>query len=249
MIKVREVNAQPYSITLLSYRKAIFLALFAVLGFIFSTQGLAQTPIPLSLDKSIRQFVSSHPTMAGLKVDIEYIDSKVKLPSCSGPIDVALPARVRPWGRINLQLRCQTGKGWFLSLPIKVLVFGEYVLTTKFIQAGSKIISSDLRMIEGDLSSLPDDVVRSINEVTGRQAVRAIQTGGYISLNNLKEPSVIRVGDRVRVQVIGAGFQATGEGIAQTSGSINEIIKIRLPDGQVLQGKITSPGAVEIIVN
>jgi flagella basal body P-ring formation protein FlgA len=249
MRKVREVMAQCFSIRLLSIKKAFFMSLFMSLGVTFGTLGHAQTQIPLSLDKSIRQFVSKHPTMAGLKVDIEYIDSKIKLPNCAGPIDVALPARVRPWGRVNLQLRCQTGKGWFISLPIKVLVFGEYVLTTKFIQSGVRISPADLRIIEGDLSSLPDDVVRSINEATGRQAVRAIQAGSYISLNNLKEPSVIKVGDRVRVQVIGAGFQATGEGIAQSSGSINEIIKVKLPDGQVLQGTISSPGAVEINVN
>ena len=124
----------------------------------------------------------------------------------------------------------------------------EYVLTTKFIQAGYKISPSDVRIAEGDLSALPDDLIRSLGDAVGRQVLRPIQAGSYISLNNLKEPAVIRVGDRVRVQVIGVGFQATGEGVAQSAGSVNEIIKVRLPDGQVLQGRISAPGAVEISI-
>jgi flagella basal body P-ring formation protein FlgA len=229
--------------------KAVFLSLILFFGMGFSHLGHAQTQIPLELDKSIRQFVSKHPTMAGLKVDVEYIDSKIKIPSCSGPIDVALPARVRPWGRVTLQLRCKTGKGWFLAIPVRVLVYGEYVLTTRFIQSGYKIQAADIRIAEGDLSGLPDDLVRTAAEVVGRQAVRPIQAGSYISLNNLKEAAVIKVGDRIRVLVTGAGFQATGDGIAQTTGSINEIIKVRLPDGQILQGRVSSPGAVEINID
>lgn len=223
-----------------------FFSIFALFITLFSHFGHAQVQVPLDLDKSIRQFVSKHPSMSGLRTDIEYVDSKIKIPSCSAPIEIALPARVRPWGRVNLQLRCQKGQGWFLALPVRILVYGEYVLTTKFLQAGTKIAPADLRVIEGDLSALPDDLIRSSGEAIGRQVLRPIQAGSYVSLNNLKEPAVIRVGDRVRVQVIGVGFQATGEGVAQTAGSVNEIIKVRLPDGQVLQGKISAPGAVEI---
>jgi len=215
---------------------------------IWSGQSHAQVQVPLDLDKSIRQFVAKHPSMSGLRTDIEYVDSKIKIPSCTGPVDISLPARVRPWGRVNLQLRCNKGQGWFLGLPVRIIVYGEYVLTTRFIQQGSKIVQADLRVAEGDLSALPDDLIRAPGEAIGRQVVRPIQAGSYISLNNLKEPAVIRVGDRVRVQVIGVGFQATGEGVAQSAGSVNEIIKVRLPDGQVLQGRISAPGAVEISI-
>ncbi len=226
--------------------RVIFLGIFTLFATFFSHFGYAQVQVPLDLDKSIRQFVSKHPSMAGLRSDIEYIDSKIKIPTCSAPIEVSLPARVRPWGRVSLQLRCQKGQGWFLAYPVRILVYGEYVLTTKFLPTGSKISSADLRIIEGDLTALPDDLIRSPGEAIGRQIVRPIQAGSYIALNNLKEPAVIKVGDRVRVQVIGVGFQAAGEGIAQSAGTVNEIIKVRLPDGQVLQGKISAPGVVEI---
>ena len=230
------------------HKKSIVGICLAGLMTVISHQSYGQAQIPLDLDKSIRQFVAKHPSMSGLRTDIEYVDPKIKVPSCAVPIEIALPARVRPWGRVNLQLRCQKGSGWFLSLPVRVIVYGEYVLTTKFIQTGSKIVQGDLRLVEGDLSALPDDLIRFPGEAIGRQVLRPIQAGSYISLNNLKEPAVIRVGDRVRVNVIGVGFQATGEGTAQSAGSVNEIIKVRLPDGQVLQGRVSAPGAVEISI-
>jgi len=69
-----------------------------------------------------------------------------------------------------------------------------------------------------------------------------------VSLNNLREAAVIKVGEGVRVQVQGKGFQANGEGVALTSGAIGDSIRVRMPDGQQVQGQVVRAGTVEIVI-
>jgi flagellar basal body P-ring formation protein FlgA len=96
------------------------------------------------------------------------------------------------------------------------------------------------------LSTLPDDVLRTPKASYERVLVRPVQMGSPIGLNDLKESSVIKVGDPVRIQLMGKDFQVSGEGTAQTAGLVGDMVRIRLLDGQILQGKVLRPGVVGI---
>jgi flagella basal body P-ring formation protein FlgA len=45
---------------------------------------------------------------------------------------------------------------------------------------------------------------------------------------------------------MGKDFQVSGEGTAQTAGLVGDMVRIRLLDGQILQGKVLRPGVVGI---
>jgi flagella basal body P-ring formation protein FlgA len=72
--------------------------------------------------------------------------------------------------------------------------------------------------------------------------------GSPLGLNDLKESSVIKVGDPVRLVLSGKDFEVSGEGIAQTSGMIGDMVRVRLADGQVLQGKVLRPSVVRVTI-
>jgi flagella basal body P-ring formation protein FlgA len=73
--------------------------------------------------------------------------------------------------------------------------------------------------------------------------------GMPIGLNDLRETAVIRIGDPVTILLKGRDFQVTGSGVAQSQGMINDMVRVRLNDGQVLQGKIIRPGVVEMTLD
>jgi flagella basal body P-ring formation protein FlgA len=120
------------------------------------------------------------------------------------------------------------------------------VIAGRYLPMGQRIDMGDIRVIEGDLSTLPDDVLRTPKASYERVLVRPVQMGSPIGLNDLKESSVIKVGDPVRIQLMGKDFQVSGEGTAQTAGLVGDMVRIRLLDGQILQGKVLRPGVVGI---
>ena len=214
---------------------------------IFAGQAYAQ--VPPALDKEIRTMVAKHPAMLSYRTSVEYTDARIRVPDCPGGYEVELPARTRLWGRVNIPVRCNKGAKWFISLPVKIQVFGQYLVTSHQIQANSRLSQADFVLSEGDLSELPDGFVQKVQDALGRQVIRPIAPGNPILLNNLRESSVIRVGDQVKVKIIGNGFEAAGSGLAQSGGSSGDLIKVKMPDNQVLQGKVIGPATVEIKID
>jgi flagella basal body P-ring formation protein FlgA len=208
----------------------------------------AQAAIAPELEKEITRFIQSSPSVNGLRVQAELIDPNIVVPACiGGSIEISAQPGARVWGRTTLQLRCAKA-AWMVNVPFNIRVFGNYVVASQYLAFGQKIEPGDLRVTEGDLSALPDDVLRTPKAAYDRILGRSIQMGSPIGLNDLKESSVIKVGDPVRLVLKGKDFEVSGEGVAQTAGMVGDMVRVRLADGQVLQGKVLRPSVVVVTV-
>ncbi len=209
----------------------------------------AQAALTPDLDKEITRFIQSSPTVNGLRVQPELVDPNITVPACvGGNIEISTQPGARVWGRTTLQLRCAKA-GWMVNVPINIRVFGNYVVASQYLPAGQKIEPSDIRVIEGELSSLPDDVLRAPKGAYERILSRSLQMGSPIGLNDLRETSVVKAGDPVRIVLSGRDFEVSGEGIAQTAGVVGDSVRVRLADGQVLVGTVLRPSLVRIKVD
>ena len=208
----------------------------------------AQAALAPDLDKEITRFIQKSPSVNGLRVQVEQVDPNIAVPACiGGAIEISTQPGARVWGRTTLQLRCAKA-GWMVNVPFNIRVFGDYVVASRYLPFGQKIEPGDIRVIEGELNLLPDDVLRNPKAAYDRVLSRSLQMGSPLGLNDLKESSVIKVGDPVRLVLSGKDFEVSGEGIAQTSGMIGDMVRVRLADGQVLQGKVLRPSVVRVTI-
>ena len=208
----------------------------------------AQAALTPDLDKEITRFIQKSPSVNGLRVQIEQLDPNIVVPACiGGVIEISAQPGARVWGRTILQLRCARA-GWMVNIPLNIRVFGDYVVASRYLPFGQKIESGDIRIIEGELNLLPDDVLRTSKGAYDRILSRPLQMGSPIGLNDLREASVVKVGDPVRLVLAGKDFEVSGEGIAQTSGMLGDMVRVRLADGQVLQGKVLRPSVVRVTI-
>jgi flagella basal body P-ring formation protein FlgA len=208
----------------------------------------AQAALPPDVDASIKRYIQKSPSVNGLRVEFELTEPNQVIPAClGGSIEILTPVGVRLWGRSTLQLRCAKAS-WMVNVPLNIHAYGDYVVASRYLPFGQKIESGDIRLIEGDLSVLPDDVLRTPRAAYDKVLGRPLQMGSPIGLNDLKESSVIKVGDPVLIQLVGNGFQVSGEGTAQTTGMVGDMVRVRLVDGQVLQGRVLRPGVIGVNV-
>ena len=207
-----------------------------------------QAALPPDIEASIKRFIQKSPSVNGLRVEVELMEPNQVIPAClGGSIEILTPPGVRLWGRSTLQLRCAKAS-WMVNVPVNIHAYGDYVVASRYLGFGQKIENGDIRVIEGDLTTLPDDVLRTPRAAYEKVLGRSLQMGAPIGLNDLKESSVIKVGDPVLIQLVGKGFQVSGEGTAQTAGMIGDMVRVRLMDGQVLQGKVLRPGVIGVTV-
>ena len=206
----------------------------------------AQAALAPDLEASIKRYIQKSPSVNGLRVEVQLIEPNQVIPACiGGSIEIITPPGVRLWGRSTLQLRCAKAS-WMVNVPINIRAFGDYVVASRYLPFGQKLESGDFRVIEGDLSVLPDDVLRTPRAAFDKVLSRPLQMGAPIGLNDLKESAVVKSGDPVLIQLVGKGFQVSGEGTAQSSGMIGDMVRVRLMDGQTLQGRVLRPGVVGV---
>ena len=206
----------------------------------------AQAAMTPDLEASIKRYIQKSPSVNGLRVEVQLIEPNQVIPPCvGGTIEIITPPGVRLWGRSTLQLRCARAS-WMINVPLNIRAYGDYVVASRYLPFGQKLESGDFRVIEGDLTVLPDDVLRTPRAAFDKVLGRPLQMGAPIGLNDLKESAVIKSGDPVLIQLVGKGFQVTGEGTAQSSGMVGDMVRVRLMDGQTLQGRVLRPGVVGV---
>ena len=206
----------------------------------------AQAIMTPDLEASIKRYIQKSPSVNGLRVEVQLIEPNQVIPPCiGGSIEIITPPGVRLWGRSTLQLRCAKAS-WMVNVPLNIRAFGDYVVASRYLPFGQKLESGDIRVIEGDLSVLPDDVLRTPRAAYDKVLGRPLQMGAPIGLNDLKESAVVKSGDPVLIQLVGKGFQVSGEGTAQSSGMVGDMVRVRLMDGQTLQGRVLRPGVVGV---
>jgi flagella basal body P-ring formation protein FlgA len=219
---------------------------FVLVAYFLGTS--AQAALPLDLEKEIKRFILKSPNVNGLRVEVEFLDSNLNVPACvGGTIEISANPGTRIWGKTTLQLRCAKA-AWMINIPLNVHVYGDYVVASRYLPFGQKLDLSDMRVLDGDLSLIPDDVLRTPKIALERVLSKSLQMGSPIGLNDLKESSVIKAGDPVRLILTGKDFEVSGEGVAQTPGMVGDMVRVRLVDGQVLQGKVLRPSVVTVNV-
>ena len=224
----------------------MFWRIIILFAYLLGTNAVAA--LSPDLEKEIFRFVQSSPAINGLRVQLELVDPNVTVPACvGGSVQISAQPGARIWGRTMLQLRCAKA-GWMVNVPFNIRVFGNYVVASQYLPAGQKLEPSDIRVIEGELSTLPDDVLRTPKNAYDRVLSRSLQMGSPVGLNDLKESSVIKVGDPIRLILKGKDFEVSGEGVAQTAGMIGDMVRVRLADGQVLQGRVLRPSVVVVML-
>ena len=126
------------------------------------------------------------------------IDPNNHLAACPA-LEAFLPAGGRPWGRINVGVRCQAEGGWSIYVPAQVRVMGEYLVTARPLVRGQAIAAGDLARRKGDLAELPPGIVTEEAQALGKTLNVSVQSGQLLRSDLLRAPPAVQQGQSVRI--------------------------------------------------
>lgn len=136
-----------------------------------------------------------------------------------------------PWsGRINFEI-----SGASAARPARVYARVQKLEMTVFagrtIAAGEYIRASDVvqRPAPGPL---PAQAARTIEQVVGKEAVRAVREGAMVLTGNIKAPLLVRQGERVSIKARAAGIVVRTFATAQQNGCIGDLVQVQAIDGK-----------------
>lgn len=221
----------------------LFLVAAVLMAFLGSVQAY-QDPLPVK--RAIEDFLRVQ--TQGQQVTsytVGALDPYNQLPPCTA-FAVSLENGNRLWGRTKVTVRCQAGASWSLFVPVQIKIQGTYLVAQHSLAYGRVLSDGDLETKQGDLAELPPDVVMDRQTAVGRTLNASLAAGQVIRSDALRLPVVVQQGQQVTVISRGAGFQVSSEGQALNNGSEGQVVRIRMPNGQIVSGLAKGTGTVEI---
>lgn len=183
-----------------------------------------------------------------MEVSVGTLDSRLRLAPCN-QVEPYLPAGARLWGRTRLGLRCLDGATrWNVFLPITVKAFGPAWVLAGNVASGAVLTEQDVVEAEVDWAAETSPIVANPQAWVGQVAARSLVAGQALRQNMIRPPEVFKAGTAVKVVVQGPGYSVTSSGHAMSAGAVGQNVRIRMANGRVIAGTVTSDGTVEAIL-
>ncbi|WP_176256838.1 flagellar basal body P-ring formation chaperone FlgA [Derxia lacustris] len=193
------------------------------------------------------------PAGAGrIEIEVGKPDARLPAPPCAS-VEAFVPPGARPeTGRLSAGLRCAAGTAgaaapnWTVYLPVTVKRFAPVVVAARDIAAGTPLAQADLAIEERELARLGTAAVTDAASLAGRSLTRAFAAGQPLLSSALKRDPVMAPGDPVQVLLVGAGFSIRADGVALDLAEAGQTVRIRLDNGQRVQGIARAGHTVEL---
>jgi flagella basal body P-ring formation protein FlgA len=222
--------------------------LLSIFCLTFCLASPAHAALSVQAEEAVKQFLDQHPSLEGQEFSIQWEPSKLEFPVCAKKPTVELLRKDKAWGKLILNLRCESGRVWARPISLYVLVKGRYLAAARPLKSGQILTPSDWKWVDGDLSKMGDSMVDSPDLLKNMELSRAQQAGNPLRLNDFRQMSVIKSGDQVRVAIVGRGFGIDASGQALADAALGASVKVRISDGKIIQGTAVSQGVVEVVM-
>ncbi len=165
-------------------------------------------------------------------------------------LDVSLVDSNKDRGNIELIVtaRSNTTPLFKVSVIFKVRVFEDVVIAKRKIGRRQRLTREDIFLGKREISKIHNLSFSSVDDLTGKVAVRTILSNAIITENIVEIPPTVQKGSVVKLYIEANNFSIVTKGLAQEAGRTGEVIRVRnLDSKKVLYGKIVGPERVQII--
>ncbi len=181
-----------------------------------------------------------------VEVSLGQLDPRIRLAPCDR-VKAYLPGGAQLWGRTRVGLRCEQGQvRWNVYWPVQVKVWGQALVATVPLRAGSIVAASDVAQAEVDLAASDSPALTRASDIVGRAVQRSISPGQSLRQADVRSRRWFAAGDPVRLNVKGPGFMVVAEGVALAPGDEGRCTRVRTEQGRVVCGQPVGERLVEV---
>lgn len=244
---------QPMGIMIFRFPLTLVFALFAL-----QSMG-AENTIHDDVISAIKSF-------SGSQTQISPIDPRLQLKKCDSALQVRFPFNSEK----TVEVQCPDSSGWkiYLSVintaqsnndnatktvaatPNKVTAeasSASAVVSSNIIRRGIPIKASDLSVRAFPSHRINEGHFKRPNELIGFEATQTIPKGALISLNMVRQPSIIKKGATVTIIYDKNGIFVSNEGVALKDAGIRQTVDVYIPKtNKTVTGVVDTLGRVKI---
>lgn len=219
------------------------------LALVFFTPGHAEQKFQ-SLDsiyELVKDTVAQNINTAEYEISVLPLDSQLKLPECTEPLEAFTTTDLIKAGRTSIGVRCNGVKKWSIFTSAVIKIYETVIVLSRPVQRGEFITRQHLAIEKRDVSKLRGDFVTQVEQVENKQAARYTQAGAILGLRSFIEPRLIKRRDKIIISAIRPAFTIRMNGIAMMDGTKGQLIRIKNENsGRIINATVIEPGLVSV---
>ncbi len=161
-------------------------------------------------------------------------------------LEAFLPTGSRAVGKTTVGVRCLAPTPWTAYLSAQVRQIDHYVVTRQPLPANHVLTAADIMLTEGDLGSLPIDVVNDPAALVGYRTVSGLAAAAPLRTSVVRAPLAVQQGQATRLMLNGPGFSVQSEGQALANASRGDRVRVKTLSGNVVSG--VAQGGQQVVV-
>ena len=219
------------------------------LALVFFTPGHAEQKFQSheSIYELVKNTVARHINATEYEISMLPLDSQLKLPECTEPLEAFTTSDLIKAGRTSIGVRCNAEKKWSIFTAAVIKIYETVIVLTRPVQRGEIITRQHLAIEKRDVSKLRGDFVTQAEQVENKQATRYTPTGAILGLKSFIEPRLIKRGDKTIISAVQADFAIRMNGVAMMDGTKGQLIRIKNENsGRIINATVIESGLVSV---
>lgn len=187
---------------------------------------------------------------AEVSIEIEKVPEEVIIPEGEVLIEMVPRCNMDFIGNTILEARIHVNKIEYTTVPIylKIKRFGEVVVSKRRIAKHELISEDDLYVRKEELTNLPADVIRKIEDVVGKQAKSVIAPYKILTSHMVEQPPLIKRREIVTLLLETPAMRITTKAQARQDGCKGQIIRVKnLDSRKELEAVVISDSVVKVV--
>ena len=199
-----------------------------------------------SIAEALKAYIAQNAHLPGdYELTISPLDNRLNLPLCSEALEIFTTTEIIKPGRTALGVRCNAEKKWSIFTSVFIKNYQMIVVLTQPVRQGEIITRQQLALEKRETTNLRDDFVTQIEQVEKKQALRQLSAGTIISLKNLTEPKLIKIGDVVAISTAKSGISIRMSGVAMMDGIKGQVVRVKnQSSGRIIEATVVESGLV-----
>lgn len=203
------------------------------------------------ITRTVQNFLyqqASQAVSGNTEIAIEVFTPSAQFGDCENPEPFFPNANQEAAGRVSVGVRCGKNGEQVRYVQAQISILSSYLVAVDDIRSGTVITAAMLTSAQGDTGRMRNQPITRTEDLVGLVVRRNLRAGQPIFEQMVQAPEIIGRGDAVRIVAQGTGFQIEREGTAVDSGGLNEMIRVRIGNREILEARVIGPGRV-IVTN
>jgi flagella basal body P-ring formation protein FlgA len=184
------------------------------------------------------------PHDAAVRVTAARLDSRLRLPACSGELETFGTAGQTGMPS-SVGVRCAGTTPWSIHVPVRVEVIANVVVFTSAAERGTPIRPEQLSLEPRDVSGMIRGYFTELGATEGMVLKRQTLPGTILNPTLLERELIVRRGQHVQLQAGGGLIAVSIQGEALADAARGERVRVRNTSSNIIvEGLVTDSGQV-----